>query len=166
MDANQILRAGAPWLQVFVGTTSEAADLATALEHTKGGRVAARRLRGDKMKTSAALFDEMAAALQFPPYFGENWDALEECLADLEWLHADTVILVILDAGHVLNGDTAEARRTFWTIVEGVAHERGQASKGPPSRHARSFRVLLQCTAAEEQPLRASLPVLKSLPKE
>ena len=32
------------------------------------------------------LFRALRAGLQLPGYFGENWDALEECLRDLWWL--------------------------------------------------------------------------------
>ncbi|WP_278265032.1 barstar family protein [Nocardia sp. AG03] len=43
-----------------------------------------RELRGPKMRTVAALFDEFAAAFQFPYYFGANKDAFDECLRDLD----------------------------------------------------------------------------------
>ncbi len=32
------------------------------------------------------LFRVLRAGLQLPGYFGENWDALDECLRDLWWL--------------------------------------------------------------------------------
>jgi hypothetical protein len=44
----------------------------------------ARELRGAKMRTCAGVFDEFAAAFQFPYYFGENRDAFDECLRDLD----------------------------------------------------------------------------------
>ncbi|AYF75074.1 hypothetical protein D7D52_15735 [Nocardia yunnanensis] len=43
-----------------------------------------RELRGRKMRTVAGVFDEFAAAFQFPYYFGENKDAFDECLRDLD----------------------------------------------------------------------------------
>ncbi len=40
-----------------------------------------------------ALMQRIAQALEFPRWFGGNWDALEDCLTDLSWSKA---------AGHVL----------------------------------------------------------------
>ena len=40
-----------------------------------------------------ALMQRIAGALQFPTWFGANWDALEDCLGDLTWCKA---------GGHVL----------------------------------------------------------------
>jgi len=41
-----------------------------------------------------ALFDTLAAQLSFPDYFGANWNALAECLRDLEWLPPGRVVLL------------------------------------------------------------------------
>ena len=43
-----------------------------------------RVVRGRKMRTSEEVFDEFAAALQFPIYFGENWNAFIECICEPE----------------------------------------------------------------------------------
>lgn len=40
-----------------------------------------------------ALLASIAAKLNFPSYFGGNWDALDECLGDLSWLPSGQVIL-------------------------------------------------------------------------
>lgn len=37
---------------------------------------------GRACRTRAAFFKEVARALDFPAYFGHNWDALVDCLRD------------------------------------------------------------------------------------
>jgi hypothetical protein len=67
-----------------------------------------RVVRGRKMRTVQGLFDEFAAALQFPWYFGDNWAAFDECVADLEWLPPRSgYVVVISDAREVLVTATA-----------------------------------------------------------
>lgn len=67
-----------------------------------------RHVRGRRMPTVAALFDEFAAALQFPYYFGRNKDAFDECFCEL----ADTVgvdpVVLVLDADTLLNAQPTE----------------------------------------------------------
>jgi len=67
-----------------------------------------RHVRGRRMLTVAALFDEFAAALQFPYYFGRNKDAFDECFGEL----ADTVgvdpVVLVLDADTLLNAQPTE----------------------------------------------------------
>lgn len=58
------------------------------------GHLVARVRYGDKN----ALMKNIAAALQFPGWFGANWDALEDCLSDLSWLPAGGYVLVFEDA--------------------------------------------------------------------
>jgi hypothetical protein len=41
-----------------------------------------------------ALFSALSAELNFPDYFGRNWDALFDCLRDLSWIAAPHVVLV------------------------------------------------------------------------
>lgn len=50
------------------------------------------------VKSDKDLFAVVASAMQFPDYFGNNWDALDECLNDMEWLPADGYCLVLHDA--------------------------------------------------------------------
>ncbi|NLE81469.1 MAG: barstar family protein [Rhodococcus sp.] len=57
-------------------------------------------VRGPKMTTVAHLFDEVAAALQFPYYFGANKDAFDECLSEV--CDADDPILLVFDAHELL----------------------------------------------------------------
>ena len=43
------------------------------------------------IRSKQKLLRVLAEQLQFPAYFGYNWDALEECLRDLSWLPAGNV---------------------------------------------------------------------------
>ncbi|NEW41153.1 barstar family protein [Nocardia cyriacigeorgica] len=63
-----------------------------------------RELRGKKMRTVAGVLDEFAAALQFPYYFGNNKDAFDDCLRDLDdWLgSAEGYVVVVRDGGQLL----------------------------------------------------------------
>jgi hypothetical protein len=87
--------------------------------------------------------------LEFPDYFGHNWDALEECLADLEWLPAKGYILLITDAAHVLSDDEAEYE-TFLEILRdaGEAWGNGQAEMG--AQRATPFHVLFAVSEREK----------------
>ena len=47
----------------------------------------------------AAALARIASALEFPRWFGGNWDALEDCLCDLSWSKAAGHVLLIEGAG-------------------------------------------------------------------
>ncbi len=81
-----------------------------------------RTLSGKKCKTKDGLLTEFAQALEFPDYFGRNWDALEECLTDLEWLPGRGYVFCITDAEHVLAGDDEE----YETLLE-ILSDAGEA---------------------------------------
>jgi hypothetical protein len=46
--------------------------------------------------------NEVSAALQFPYYFGHNWDAFSECVNDLSWLNGASFLIVFDSAQHLL----------------------------------------------------------------
>jgi len=87
--------------------------LAELLDEEKGGvfflprhasprdvQAAARRakfaffhIEGRNITRKEQLLNHVATALRFPGYFGDNWDALEECLTDMEWADATGYVI-------------------------------------------------------------------------
>ena len=106
---------------------------------------AVRILRGGKMSTLPGFYDEVAAALQFPYYFGENLNALDECLRDLEWLPADRYVLVVRDAAHVLPDN--EAFGAWIEILAGARESWG----------AHRFNIVMHATPDDASRLRQRL---------
>ena len=64
-----------------------------------------------------ALMQRIAAALQFPDWFGGNWDALEDCLADLSWSKAGGHVLMFEGAADL----PADERGILVDILASVA---------------------------------------------
>ncbi len=65
-------------------------------------------LDGGKIDDKASFLRACAEAMQFPDYFGRNWDALEECLSDLSWVPADGYVLVYDQAARFVSGQPDE----------------------------------------------------------
>lgn len=110
-----------------------------------------RIIRGDRCPTKDRLFQEWAAALQFPYYFGNNWDAWDECLADLDWLPATQYVFFVTNVDALLS-DTGNDFTVFISILEKVAKEWARPVDQPSSetRSAVSFRVVFHSEAAKE----------------
>jgi len=65
------------------------------LEATQGSAMRVSRIDLRQVAGKAALLERFAHALEFPRWFGGNWDALEDCLSDLSWTKADGHVLLI-----------------------------------------------------------------------
>ncbi|WP_438488998.1 barstar family protein [Streptomyces sp. S186] len=64
----------------------------------------------------ATFLDRCADALDFPGYFGHNWDALADCLTDLAWLPPARGRLLAVTGWQ----EYATAVPEDWSVVEGV----------------------------------------------
>jgi RNAse (barnase) inhibitor barstar len=49
---------------------------------------------GRWMSDRNGVFDQFSAALEFPSWFGRNWDAFADCLKDLSWLPAPGYVVL------------------------------------------------------------------------
>lgn len=46
-------------------------------------------LEGQKIEKKEQFLNHAAMAMHFPEHFGNNWDALEDCLTDLSWIEEE-----------------------------------------------------------------------------
>lgn len=89
-------------------------------------------------QTRAELLAALGATLDFPDYYGQNFDALEDCLGDVGRGHVGTVLL--WDAwGTLARGDA----RAF-SVALTVLGSRAAAERGGP------FSVLLRGEGPED----------------
>jgi len=52
----------------------------------------------ETVQTKQQLLEALAEGLNFPSYFGRNWDALDECLCDLSWIPFPRPIMLFHEA--------------------------------------------------------------------
>ena len=55
-------------------------------------------LDGKKINGKETFLSKAAEAMQFPTYFGANWDAFDECITDLTWCPAERYVIFYDDA--------------------------------------------------------------------
>lgn len=144
---HRLLRATAPFVHLLALKPGETPDRvlqppSSLLKLTVDGR---------RTKTKAALLEALAKAFAFPDYFDPNWDALEECLSDLEWLEADGYLLLIRQADELLSEEPDE-RPTLLAILRSTGkywatHEPPRpfhtvlARGGPPTTPSKTWRI-------------------------
>jgi RNAse (barnase) inhibitor barstar len=135
----------APWTSLVIVAAGKRAE---SLVRPPTGFVL-KIIKGRHCKTPANLFAEFAQALKFPDYFGHNWDALEECLADLEWLPAKGYILLVTNAEGVLPEDEEEYE-TFLEILRDAGEAWGNGQAGMGARRATPFHALFVVSEQEK----------------
>ena len=74
-------------------------------------------LAGNALANKSIMLKSVSEALVFPDYFGSNWDALEECLADLSW-HDGAITLLIEDAAT----PEEKAPKEWGELIDVLAH--------------------------------------------
>ena len=113
--------------ETFFSVTEDETENAAYAAVRAAGRTPgtyAAYLRGKRCRTRAGFFREISAAMQFPAYFGENWDALSECLRDLnEWLSFKAITIVIDDYDRLFGSGqkAARDRETMRGVFEDAA---------------------------------------------
>ena len=93
-------------------------------------------VQGKRCSTSTDLLRTLGDALEFPSYYGMNWDALDECLYELLVLsdgglgsyygermgrRARSLVVTVADAEHLLANEPPRAFETFLDIFGQIA---------------------------------------------
>ncbi len=87
------------------------------------------RIDLDGCREKEDFLTRVAAALEFPAWFGGNWDAYFDCLADLGWRPARGYVLVFENTGAIREA-APEAFDTSVAILGDAA--RAWAERGVP----------------------------------
>jgi RNAse (barnase) inhibitor barstar len=120
-------QSAAPAAVQVIELTPEAADAIVLLAQSLG--LDAVRINFDGCAEKSEFLERTAAALGFPSWFGGNWDAFFDCLADLSWRPARGHVLVFENTAD-MRRHAPEALDTAITILGDVAaawDERGKA---------------------------------------
>ncbi len=133
---DQVLRETG-WVHQLAASESDVDDYARTL---RAPGLTARLVRGQRCISRERLFHEFAAALQFPYYFGENWDAFEECVGDLSWLGGSGLLLFITNADKLLVGHPDDFKMLV-SILQSAHDEENSPLQ----------RIFLHCTPAAGQ---------------
>jgi hypothetical protein len=159
MNLDSLRLATPPWGYHCSTDLSSITNFAWKIGREFAQDLAVRILRGNKMRKWEPLVDEVSAALQFPYYCGENLNALDECLTDLEWLNAKGFLLVILETDKVLSDCADEDFAAFIGHLTAAASEWAKPVRKGQSwdREACPFHVLLHTDIPESERFRAKL---------
>ena len=140
------LAEGSPhWLHVWRGPTEALAQDLRTFQARPGCLAGLRWLRGSRMRTKPGLLEEWAAAAQFQPTFGGNWDAFRDALSD-----HDGPGFVVFDAAQMLQDAPLDEFCTFYAILAEVAG----------SAFPRPFHLVLQADAGAHEALIQDLRAL------
>ena len=86
------------------------------VDATRGGNLNVTRI---VLADGKNPLPSIAGALAFPDWFGQNWDALEDCLSDLSWREAAGYVLIFENAAASdelgILTDVLTACAEFWT---------------------------------------------------
>lgn len=74
--------------------------------------------------TIEKVFLTLASQLSFPDYFGNNLDAFEEMLNDLEWITEEKIKLITINQISLLSGCESGTKESFLSILNGHTNDK------------------------------------------
>ncbi|MFN8009049.1 MAG: barstar family protein [Terriglobia bacterium] len=84
------------------------------------------RVDVEVIDSKESLLSAISEAFSFPPYFGGNWDALEECLCDQSWKEGEVVFLIFVTADRLLDLDLRDVSALTNVLSDTALFWRGE----------------------------------------
>jgi RNAse (barnase) inhibitor barstar len=100
---------------------------------------------------SPNFFKEISISLKLPDYFGKNWDALDECLADMEWLQEQGWVLFFLNSEQLLCEEKKDDFDTLIDVLHTVGKDWSTSRDGdglPHTKIPKPFHFIFHTTAS------------------
>ena len=136
---NSLIR-DSEWASLFVGTERQLDNF--VLRRPRGQGIVARIVRARRGGVETDVYQEWAAALQFPYYFGYNGPAFAECVGDLSWLEGSVQIVFIAQTKYV-------CLEYLVPTLSYVNPDRLEAHERDPSRKFIPFRAVFHCESQD-----------------
>ncbi|MEU4653778.1 barstar family protein [Streptomyces sp. NPDC023723] len=130
-----------PWLQVVPDESLIPARQALP----PSGSIYAARMHGGEMGDVDGVFSQFYETFKLPDYFGWNWNALYDCLSDLNWISATRYLLIIEDSEKILSGYPEERSEFFRTLLRSA--EDWARRPNFPGRTRSAFHALFLCSS-------------------
>ncbi|ANF95956.1 barstar family protein [Paenibacillus bovis] len=108
-------------------------------------------LDGDHCTTVEGLFKEFNEKFDFPSYFGWNWNALDECLSDLDWLDAHGHIACIRNAEKLLGLYDSDLLIILDILKMNVLEWNKGRSYFSPEKPPMPFNVIFYCSKEHQE---------------
>ncbi|WP_378187393.1 barstar family protein [Aquimarina sp. W85] len=99
---------------------------------------------GNQCKSVKDFVVEIGRAFSFPDYYGENLDALNDCINDLDWILKDNYILIINNF-ELFISDNKQDRKDMIDFLDEISEQwrlGPQAEGQDKSRKKADFKVI------------------------
>jgi RNAse (barnase) inhibitor barstar len=80
-------------------------------------------LDGSTCRTEKSFLKSIGETFKFPSYYGQNLNALNDCLNDLEWIDKPNYVLMIKNSKEFLSKESEETRNHIISFLEKVSKQ-------------------------------------------
>lgn len=102
---------------------------------------------GSRCRTISSFLAELATAMKFPEYFGGNYNALWDCITDLQWLEEENYVVVVHHSEALLADEAKSERDHLLELFERVRSDWRNVPNYPGEEEYRKpadFRFILR----------------------